>query len=509
MTSTESTSTGGLADVPRLASGSAPEARRWWALAVLALVQFTIVIDTTVVNVALPTIGRELDVGVGGLSWVVNGYLLAAGGLLLLGGRLADVCGRRRLFLVGTTVFAVASLCCALAPSSEALIAARFAQGAGEAMASPAALSIIALLFPDRGERGKALGIWGGLAGVGATVGVVLSGAMTDTVGWRWLFVLNLPFALAALVLVPRLVRRDSAPAVAGSRRLDLPGAVLVTGGATALVSGVLSAAREGWTDATTLLLLGLAAAALASFVVVESRTEDPLVPLRFFRDRTRVSANAATVFVVGVMAGMFLLLTLYTQGVLGYSPLRTGMVYVPFCVVFVAGIGLAIPIMQRFGERATLLTAFAVALPGMLLLSQLPVQAGYLRDLLPALLVLAVGLGMAFPALQTAALNGVSDEDAGLAAGVQIAVQALSTALGVAVLLSFAIRTTAEQAALGVVADEAATAGYRVAFTAGAGSLALGFLLVLVTMPRRSRSYRRDQSATAAQAVSTSATLL
>jgi len=501
------TATGIPAAAPRAAS--APDARRWWALAVLALVQFTIVIDSTVVNVALPTIGRELDVGVGGLSWVVNGYLLAAGGLLLLGGRLADVCGRRRLFLLGTVVFALASLCCALAPTSEVLIAARFAQGAGEAMASPAALSIIALLFPDRAERGKALGVWGGLAGIGATVGVVLSGTLTGTMGWRWLFGFNLPFALAALVLVPRLVRRDEEPAAGGSQRLDLPGAVLVTGGATALVSGVLSAASRGWGEPATLLLLGLATAAFLSFVVVEHRTEDPLVPLRFFADRTRVSANAATVFVVGVMAGMFLLLTLYTQEVLGYSPLRTGLVYVPFCVVFVVGIGLAIPLMQRFGERATLLTAFAVALPGMLLLAQLPVQAGYLRDLLPALLVLAVGLGMAFPALQSAALHGVSDEDAGLAAGVQIAVQALSTALGVAVLLSFALRTTAAQLGLGVAAGEAATAGYRVAFTAGAVSLTLGFLLVLLAMPRRSGSYRRDHSTTAVQAASTSDTLL
>jgi EmrB/QacA subfamily drug resistance transporter len=459
--------------------------RRWAALAVLALVQFTIVIDATVVNVALPTVGAEFGLTADGLAWVLNGYLVTAGGLLLLGGRLADVLGRRRMFLAGAAVFAVASAACAVAPSGEVLIAARFLQGAGEALASPAALSIIALLFPDARDRGTALGMWGALAGLGSVVGVLLSGVLTDLAGWRWLFVINLPPAAVALLLVPRLVARDR-PVARARRALDLPGAVLVTVGATAVVGGFVSAAEHGWSSLRVLGPLVLGAAALAAFVAVEARSADPLVPLRFFRDRTRVSANVASVFLIGVMAAMFLLLTLYMQLVLGWSALQTGLAYLPFCVVFVAGIGAAVPLMARFGTRATLWLAYGISAAGTLLLTRLPVDGEYATALLPALLVLAVGLGMAFPGLQTAALQGVTEADAGLGSGVQTAVQALANALGIAVFLAVALHTGG---GVGGTPD-ALTAGFRAAFGVATVGLLVGAVLVtLIRDPVRAEA--------------------
>jgi EmrB/QacA subfamily drug resistance transporter len=453
--------------------------RRWQILGVLALVQFLIVIDNTIVNVALPSIEHDLGFTADGLAWVVNGYLLAAGGLLLLGGRLADLLGRRRLFLTGTVIFAAASLLCGLATTPGVLVASRFAQGVGEALAAPAALSLIALLFPEPAERGKALGVWGGLAGLGAVTGVLLSGTLTYLLDWRWIFFINLPFAVVALILAPRLIPRDLRGSRAGS--LDLPGAVLVTGGATAVVFGLLASVRQGWSDPTVIASMVVGALAFVALVAVERRARAPLVPLRFFANRTRVGANAAAVFLVGVMAALFLLLTLFMQQVLGYSALSAGLAYVPFCLLFVGAVFGAFVLVARWGVRATLLIAFGAAAVGMLLLSRLPVDASYGTDLLPALLVLAVGFGLGFPCLQTAALHEVSEDDAGLGAGMQTTVQALANALGVAVFLAVALHRTG-----GAATAEAITAGYRLAFVAGVASLLLGAVIVLLMIERR-----------------------
>jgi EmrB/QacA subfamily drug resistance transporter len=459
-------------------TSDAADRRRWLALAALALVQFTIVIDNTIVNVALPSIKDELGFTTSGLAWVINGYLLTAGGLLLLGGRISDLAGRRRMFLAGAALFAVASFVCGAAPTAEVLVAARFAQGAGEALASPAALSIIALLFTSPGERAKALGIWGGLAGMGATVGVLLSGVLTDLASWRWIFFINLPFALIALLLVPRLVTESRASV--RPRQTDLTGAVLVTTGLIAVVHGLLSATRHDWTSLAVLVPLVGGTLALAAFVLVEHRSAEPLVPLRFFANRTRVSANVGTVFMIGVMAAMFLLLTLYMQDVLNYSPLRTGLAYLPFCFLFVAAVFGSFVLSARLGAKPTLLFAFAVAAAGMALLTRLPVAGSYVTDLLPALLVLAVGFGLGFPGLQTASLHGVSEHDAGLGSGVQTAVQAISNALGIAVFLTVALRRTATELTAGTLPAEAVTSGYRLAFAVGTASLLLGGLIVL-----------------------------
>src|SRR5215470_16468748 len=452
--------------------------QRWLALAALALVQFIIVIDNTIVNVALPSIKGDLGFTTTGLAWVINGYLLTAGGLLLLGGRISDLAGRRRMFLAGTALFALASFVCGAAPTSEILIAARFTQGAGEALASPAALSIIALLFAEPGERAKALGIWGGLAGMGATVGVLLSGVLTDLASWRWIFFINLPFALIALIAVPRLVGESRA--TVRPRQTDLTGAILVTTGLIAVVHGLLSATTHDWASAAVLVPLIAGTLALAAFVLVESRTVEPLVPLRFFANRTRVCANVGSVFMIGIMAAMFLLLTLYMQDVLGYSPLRTGLAYLPFCLLFVGAVFGSFVLAGWLGAKPTLLLAFAVAATGMGMLVRLPVAGSYLTDLLLPLLVLAVGFGLGFPGLQTASLHGVSERDAGLGSGVQTAVQAIASALGIAVFLTVALRHSATELAAGAVPAEAVTGGYRLAFAVGTASLLLGGIVIL-----------------------------
>lgn len=471
--STSSSTANSTADSP-----SAPGRQRWLALAALALVQFTIVIDNTIVNVALPSIKGDLGFTTAGLAWVINGYLLTAGGLLLLGGRISDLAGRRRMFLAGTALFALASFASGAAPTSEALIAARFAQGAGEALASPAALSIIALLFSAPGERAKALGIWGGLAGMGATVGVLLSGVLTGLASWRWIFFINLPFALIALLTVPRLVGESRA--TVRPRQTDLTGAILVTTGLIAVVHGLLCATSHDWASAAVLVPLIAGSLALAAFVFVESRAPEPLVPLRFFGNRTRVCANVGSVFMIGIMAAMFLLLTLYMQDVLGYSPLRTGLAYLPFCLLFVGAVFGSFALSGRLGAKPTLVLAFAVAATGMGLLVRLPTTGSYLTDLLPPLLVLAIGFGLGFPGLQTASLHEVSEHDAGLGSGVQTAVQAIASALGIAVFLTVALRHTTAELATGALPAEAITGGYRLAFAVGTASLLLGGMIVL-----------------------------
>ncbi|GAA1428074.1 DHA2 family efflux MFS transporter permease subunit [Microlunatus lacustris] len=457
--------------------------RRWLVLATLALVQFVIVTDTTIVNIALPSIGADIGLGTGGLTWVVNAYLLTAGGLLLMGGRLADLLGRRRMFLAGTVLFGLASVGCALAPDARTLVAGRALQGVGEALASPAALSILALLFPAPADRARALGIWGGLAGLGATLGVTLSGVLVTFWGWRSVFWINVPFVLAALVCLPLLLKvapdgRDGA--TSGRRpRVDLGGPLTLTAAMVAVVHGLVAAQRAAVTSVSVWgpVLAGMVL--LAAFVVLERRHPDPLVPLRFFAHRTRVAANGLSVLVVGPMASMFLLLTLYQQDVLDRSALQTGLAYLPFCVVFVAAVFASVALTGRVGVPAATATAFAVASLGMLLLLRLDPAGGFWGQLLPATLVLAVGFGLAMPPLQAAAMSGLSEGDAGLGAGVQTAVQSLGNAVGVAVALLVSVQVA--QAAGGTAAGVAA--GTRAAFGASAVALLLGLVLTLVTL--------------------------
>jgi EmrB/QacA subfamily drug resistance transporter len=461
-----------------------PDPRRWKALAVLALVQFMIVIDVTVVNVALPSIQKALHFSAGGLAWIVDGYALMAGGLLLLGGRVGDLLGRRRLFLIGSGLFAVASVVSGAAQSQGMLIAGRFAQGAGEALASPAALALVALLFTDAKERTRALGIWAGLAGLGATVGVVLSGVVVTYLDWRWIFFINAPIAAVAITLIPRLV--DESKAEATSRRFDIPGAVLATGGVLALVDGFLSAARHPWGSFAVVGPLVGGIVALLALVVVESRSQDPLIPLKFFQNRTRVSANVATAAMASGMFGMFFLLTLYLQQVLGYSPLKAGAAYVPFGIGMIIGIGISTAVVERVGARALISTSFGVIAAALLLLSRVGVHGSYVTDLLPAILMMSIGMGAAFPATGIAALHQVSQEDAGLGSAVQNTVMQIGGSLGLAVLVTVAVRTTAHSVAAGSAAAVAATHGYGIAFRVAAGALVAAALLAVALVPGR-----------------------
>jgi EmrB/QacA subfamily drug resistance transporter len=471
--------------VPAGPSAAAGDPRRWRALAVLALVQFILILDIGVVNVALPNIQRDLHFSSAGLAWVVNGYALMAGGLLLLGGRLGDLLGRRRMFMAGVTVFALASLTSGMAANSAMLVSSRFLQGVGEALAAPAALGLIALLFPDPAERTKAIGVWGGVAALGGTFGTVLSGVITEVASWPWIFYINLPVAAFALAAVPRLVAGDRG-GPAGAGRPDLAGAVAVTGGMVALVYGLLQAATKPWGSVSVVLPIVGGLVALAAFVAVERRIANPLVPLRFFTNRTRVTANLVTLFFASGFFTMFFLLTLYMQDVLGWSALKTGLAYLPFGLTIGTAIGLSTALMPRVGVKPVLAAGFTIAGVGLLLLSTaITPDGGYATGLLPGLVVMALGAGLAFPSFSNAALHQVSEQDAGLASGVQTAVQQVGGAFGLALLTTVALRHIRHAVADGAAPAAAATDGYALALLVGGILLLVGAALVLILLER------------------------
>src|SRR5436190_2780497 len=385
---------GWLTSMTETAAGVVADPRRWKALGVLALIQFMLILDITVVNVALPHIQEDLGFTREGLAWVVDGYVLAAGGLLLLGGRLADIMGRRRLFLIGVATFAAASLACGLAQSPGMLVGSRFVQGTGEAMAAPAALGLIAMLFLDPAERIKALGLWGGIAGLGGTSGTVISGVIVNVLSWRWIFLINLPVALFALLVVPGLVSESKM--VRTHKRIDWLGAVAITVGLVSIVYGVLAAGRahNTWTSAIVLIPIITGAALVAFFVWWESHVDDPLIPLRFFANRTRVVTNGVTLFFASAFFTYFFLLTLFMQQVLNFSVLKGGLVYVPFGLAIGAGIGLGTGLMPRVGVKALMTSGFTIAGIGMLLTSGIDVDTTYASGILPGMVVLGFGSG-------------------------------------------------------------------------------------------------------------------
>ena len=421
--------------------------RRWKALAVLALVQFMLILDVTVVNVALPNIQKDLNFGPTGLAWVVDGYVLTAGGLLLLGGRLSDLVGRKRLFLIGVAIFGGASITCGLAQNPAMLVTSRFIQGSGEALAAPAALGLVALLFPDPRERTKALGIWGGIAGLGGTLGTVISGVIVN-IGpgsWRWIFLINIPVAAFALVVVPRLVDESRAQRLpvdptAARARPDVLGALTGTLGLVAIVYGLLRGGQTSWGSGLVIASLIVGVALLTAFVLIERSTRDPLVPLSFFSNRTRVATNGVTIFFSSGFFAYFYLQTLFLQQVLHWSPLRTGVAYLPFGVSISVAIGLGTGLLPRVGAKWLLIVGFATCSVALGLLSRLTIHSGYAADVLPSMILLAVGAGLCFPAITNASLHEVSGENASLASGVQNAVQQIGGALGIAVFTTIAV---------------------------------------------------------------------
>jgi EmrB/QacA subfamily drug resistance transporter len=487
----------GLMTTPETPARDAPDPRRWTALAVLAVVQFMLVLDITVVNVALPSIKTDLGFSQSGLAWVVNAYTLMAGGLLLLGGRLSDIVGRRRLFLVGVSVFALASLTCGLAVHPAMLVGSRFIQGAGEALAAPAALGLVALLFPDPKERVKALGMWGGIAGLGGTTGTVISGALTGLATWRLVFLVNLPVAAFALVMVPRLVSESRMDRIHtdARRRLDFWGPFTATAGMIAIVDGLLQAATDPWGSVSVALPLAGGVALLGAFVLIEARVAHPLIPLRFFTNRTRVVTNTVSLFFSSAFFTYFFLLTLYLQQVMGLSPLRAGLAYVPFGLGIGAGIGVGTALMPRTGVKPLLAAGFLGCAGGLLLTSMVTPQSGYAGGVLPGMLVLAFFSGISFPAIGNASLHEVTRQDASLASGVQNAVQNVGGAIGLACLVAFALRYTADHVSLGESLPVAATNGYALAFRIGVALLVIGSVLVAVLLER----VRTDASAAGA----------
>jgi EmrB/QacA subfamily drug resistance transporter len=450
--------------------------RRWRALAVLALVQFMLVLDNTVVNVALPSVQRDLGLGSSGLAWVINAYVVTFGGLLLLGGRVADVAGRRRTYLAGVLVFALASAACGAAQDGVALVAARFAQGLGAAAVAPAALSMVTLLFTDPGERARAFSIWGGLAALGGTTGVVLSGVLVDLVSWRWIFFVNLPVAAVGLVVLPRLVAESRAPV---RRRPDWLGAALATTSLVALILALLEAGTSGWARTGTAAPLTVAVLTAAAFVVVESRSADPLVPLAFLRHRTRGTAYAAGLAVMAAFFAAFFSLTLYMQDVLDLSPLQAGLAYLPYGIALLIGIAASGAVARRRGPRAVLVPGLLLAATGLLVLAQLAVDGSYLRDLLPGLVVLGLGNGLAIPAVTLAGLSDVAPTEAGLASGLQNAVLQVGGAVGLAALVSIGTAHARGLETGGLTAAEAATGGFDRSLLAGAVVLVCAAVVV------------------------------
>lgn len=462
-------------------AGSDP--RRWFALGVLGLVQFMLVLDMTVVNVALPRIQHDLSFTSTGLAWVVNGYVLMAGGLLLLGGRLADIFGRRRLFLTGVCVFALASVACGAALSPEMLVSSRFVQGIGEALAAPASLGLIALMFTDPRERMKALGIWGGIAGLGGVSGSVISGAFTDLASWRWVFYINVPVAILALLVVPRLVNESKM--VRGDHRLDLPGAFTAASGLVAVVYGFLQAATHPWDSLDVLLPLLVGVLLLAAMVAIEALSDAPLIPLRFFSNRTRVIANVASLLNAAAFFTYVFVLTLFEQQVLGYSPLTGGLSYLALGFGIGAGVGISTWLMPRLGVKPVMGLGFFGAAAGLVMTSFIDVDSSYLGAIMPGMIVVGVFSGLCMPAVFNAALHEVTAQDSSLASGVQSAMQAIGGALGLACLVTLAHRHALGLIHDGVVLASAETQGYVLALRIAAVLLAVGGILIMVLLKR------------------------
>jgi EmrB/QacA subfamily drug resistance transporter len=440
---------------------------RWYALVVLCLGTLMIVLDTTIVNVALPSIRKDLGFSETSLAWVVNAYLLTFGGFLLLGGRLGDLYGHRRLFLLGISLFTIASLACGLSTSQAQLIVARAVQGLGGAVVSAVGLSLMMMLFTEPGERAKAMGVFGFVAAGGGSIGVLLGGILTDVLDWHWIFLVNIPIGIAVFALGLRLL--PAARGGAANRRLDVAGAVTVTLALMLAVYAIVNGNRLGWTSAQTLGLLAAAATLLVTFLMIESRVDSPLVPLSIFRLRNVATANIVGVLWAAAMFAWFFLSALYLQLVLGYSPLQVGLAFLPANLIMGAfSIGLSAKLVMRFGIRKPLTVGLTLAATGLALFSRAPVHGEFIVDVLPSMLLLGFGAGIAFNPMLLAAMSDVAPEEAGLASGVVNTAFMMGGALGLAILASLAASRTQSLAASGESALAALNGGYHAAFLVG-----------------------------------------
>jgi EmrB/QacA subfamily drug resistance transporter len=468
--------------------------RRWFALGVLAAAQFMVFLDETVVNVALPSIKADLGFSQATLAWVVSAYIVVFGGLVLLGGRAADLFGRRRMFLAGTALFGAASLLDGLAPSQEMLLGARALQGVGAAIATPAALALVTALFPAGAERAKALGIWGALSGLGFAIGILLGGAITEVASWRWVFLINVPVALATLAAVPRLVAESR---VTGRRDFDLGGAVAVTAGMTTLVYAVVKAPEYGWRSLETHGLLGAALVLLGAFAIIERRSPSPLIPAGFLHRRSALVPNVLQLLLgVSAISTLFLL-TLYIQQVLGYTPLQAGVAYLPLAGAVASATALANRLVGRLGPRPLAIAGLAIAAVGMTLMGRAPVGGEYAMDVLPAMIVVGLGAGLSFVSITTAALARVDDEASGIASGLLSTSVQIGGALGVAALVAVASERSSDLIASGSAPLAAQVGGLQLAFLLAAAVSLAASIIATFALPRA-----KDHPAAAPSAV-------
>ena len=473
-------------------------ARRWSALILLCAAQFVVVLDASIVNVALPSIGRGLHFSEANLPWVVNAYVIAFGGFLLLGGRAADLLGRRRVFMAGLLVVAVASLLAGFAANQGQLIAARAAQGLGAAIISPSALSIVTTLFRDGVERNKALGAWGAVAGSAGAAGVLLGGILTEGLGWEWVLWVNVPVSLIALALTPGLIPESRSESA--TRHYDAAGALSVTAGLSLLAYALLDANSAGWGSTKIVSLLALSVALIGTFVVIELRSKAPLVPFRIFRLRTLTGANVVGILLGASLFSMFFFISLYMQQVLGYSPIHAGLSYLPLAVTIIVAAGLGGQLVTRFGFKTILAAGMLLVALGLVWFSRVSVGGGFISDILGPSLLAAAGLGFGFVTSTIAAVSGVEEREQGLASGLINTSQQIGGALGLAVLSTIATSRTNHVLASGASSlPGALTDGFQSAFLGGAVIGALGFVATLILI--RSRDSRAHAEMANAQA--------
>ena len=461
----------------------------WLVLVIVGLAQFMVILDATIVNVALPSIQRSLHFSKSGLQWIVNAYAITFGGFLLLGGRAGDLLGRRRIFLIGITLFSAASLMNGFAGSSGILIAGRGLQGLGGALIAPAALSVLTTTFAEGRERTLALGVWSAIAVGGGAIGLLLGGVLTSWLSWQWIFFVNVPVGVAAIALAIRFVPESRVENASGG--IDVTGAVTVTAGLMVLVYALVNAQSAGWLSLQTLGLTAVSVALLATFVVLQRRLRHPLIRLGIFRMRSLTGSNLAMLLVAAGMFAMFFFATIYVQEVLGYSALSAGLAFLPVTAGIIVGAGLSQQLIRRVGVRAVGLSGMTIAAIGLIVLSRIPVAGTYLGDLLPGLMTMSLGMGLTFVPITLIATTNVRSEDAGLASGLLNTSQQLGGALGLAVLSTIAAKATANalggltHAPSAAVAAAALVSGFRLAFFVGALIMLSGAVVLAVTVRR------------------------
>ena len=464
-------------------SERAADRSRWLALVVLCAGMLMIVLDATVVNVALPSIQSDLGFSQSGLAWVLNAYLIAFGGLLLLAGRLGDLVSRKGVFLTGLGVFTVASLLCGVAQSQEMLVAARFVQGVGGAMTSAVILGMIVTMFPEPREQAKAIGVYAFVASAGGSIGLLVGGVLTQSINWHWIFFVNLPIGVATAALAVRLLDRDKG--IGLGRGADVPGAVLITGGLMLTVYTIVKPAAEaGWGAGRTLVFGAVSLALLVAFVAREATARNPLIPLRIFRSRNVSGANLIQALTVAGMFGTFFLGALYLQQVLGYDALETGLAFLPTTIVMgTLSLRYSERLATRFGARTTLVPGLVLIAAGLALLARVPVDGNYVTDLLPTMILMGTGVGVAFPALMTLSMSGATPSDAGLASGLVNTTVQVGGALGLAVLATLAATRTGGLLARGDSAAAALTSGAHLAFVIGAALLVVAVAVAVTVL--------------------------